>query len=174
MKPTHTKLDSFEFGTELLSWEKLEELRTLPGVDHIRSYTSAVDHRTKIVEVEGTASGLRAVRAKLGVPQKPQKPKKPAKPTPSLKDKAIRECKVVLGMIQADLRNSGRIDGLDTLRATHLLSRLADVVVYLAQLHGETGSNGEMMDNLAHYLANRNQYRAMSLRWVCSKDFERL
>lgn len=171
MKPTHTKMDSFEFGTELMSWEKLEELRKLPGVETIRSYTSAVDHRTKIVEVEGTAAGLLAVRANLGVPQKA---KKPAKPAPSLKDKAIRECQVVLSMIQADLRNSARIDGLDTLRATHLLSRLADVVVHLAQLHGETGSNGEMMDNLAHFLANRNRYRAMSLRWVCSKNFERL
>jgi len=171
MKPTHTKLDSFEFGTSLMSWDKLEELQKLPGVERVHSYTSAVDHRTKIVEVEGTTAGLRAVRANLGVPQKP---KKPAKPAPSLKDKAIRECQVVLGMIQADLRNASRIDGLDTLRATHLLSKLADVVVNLAQLHGETIPSDEMMDNLAHFLANRNKYRAMSLRWVCSNRFERL
>jgi len=78
MKPTHTKLDSFEFGSTILSWDKLDELLKLPGVQHVHSYWSAVDNKTRIVDVEGTTAGLRAVRANLGVPQKPKKPAKPA------------------------------------------------------------------------------------------------
>lgn len=170
MKPTHTKLDSFEFGTELLSWEKLYELQSIPGVDHIRSYTSAVDHRTKIVEVEGTASGLRAVRANLGIPQKP---KKPAKTAPSDQDKAIKDCHELLGMIQAELRHPVKNKGLDLLRSENLRCRLADVVVHLAQLNGEDGTMGEMRDNLVYFLDNRKRYHPMSLRWVCSLNFWR-
>jgi hypothetical protein len=170
MKPTHTKVDSFEFGTTLMSWGKLQELQKLPGVERVHSYTSAVDHRTKIVEVEGTTAGLRAVRANLGVPQKP---KKPTKPAPSEKDSAYKACHELLGMIQSDLRHVVPNRGLDALRAQNLRVRLSGIVIYLAQLHGVDGL-GEMMDNLDYYLKYRNRYNGMSLRWVCSKDFERL
>lgn len=170
MKPTHTKLDSFEFGTVLLSWDKLAELQKLPGVERVHSYTSAVDHRTNIVEVEGTASGLRAVRANLGVSQKP---KKPAKPAPSAHEQAIKDCHVLLDMIHSHLRRKD--NKIDLLRAQNFRIRLSDLVVYLAQLNnGGSLTNGEANDNLDHYLSNRNKYRAMSLGWVCSKDFERL
>jgi len=170
MKPTHTKLDSFVFGTALLSWEKLNELQELPGVEHIRSYISAVDMRTKIVEVEGTAAGLRAVRANLGVPQKT---KKPAKPAISAQEQAIKECHMLLDMIHSQLRRQN--NRIDLLRAQNFRIRLSDLVVFLAQLNNGGGlANGEANDNLDHYLANRHKYRAMSLGWICSKSFERL
>jgi len=172
MKPTHTKLDEFAYGTNLLTWEQIGELEKIPGVMHVGSHL--VPGQGNVIEAEGTSKGLHLLRKKLGVKDGTKETEEQ-----KLHDQLIYDTREMLKMLDSGLRNQEylavhqgrRLEGL-ILRNLRL--KVMDLVIDAGHVenHGDI-STGQAKSNLEYYLSHRYRYKAMSLKWVCSKNFIR-